>query len=80
MKVTVMKMGKRVGAVFLAALGGIFMPVLVWVAMIAAFRQVFAEWRAIRARLLTGNVVCSINSDCPPGYECIGGRCLPTYS
>jgi len=72
-----MKIVKRVGAVFLALLTGISVPLLIWVAVIIAFRQIFTEWRTIRAGLLVGNLVCSVNADCPPGYECMGGRCLP---
>ncbi len=80
MKVTATKVGKSVGAVFLALLAGVSMPLLVWVAIIIAFRQIFAEWRATRVQLLSGNLICSINADCPPGYQCIGGRCSPKPS
>ncbi len=79
-EVIVMKVAKRIGAALLAMLAGIFMPLLLWVALTVAFRRIFAEWRAIGAQLRSGNVVCSINSDCPTGYECIGRRCLPMYS
>ena len=71
-----MKVAKRVEAVFLALLAGIFVPLLVWVAVIITFWQIFAEWRAIRVGLLVGNLICSVNADCPPSYECVGGRCL----
>ena len=23
------------------------------------------------------NLTCSLNSDCPPGYVCVGGYCVP---
>lgn len=23
------------------------------------------------------NLTCSVNADCPPGYVCIGGHCVP---
>ena len=75
-----MKMVKWIGTVLLAMLIGVFMPLLVWVALFVSFRQMFAEWRIIRARLLSGDVICSINNDCPSGYQCIGGRCLPMHS
>jgi len=70
-------MGKRVGAVFLAVVGGISMPFLVWVAGIAALYQIFSEWRATRTWLTSVNLTCDIDADCPPGYQCIGGRCEP---
>jgi len=22
-------------------------------------------------------LVCSVDADCPPGYKCVGGRCVP---
>ena len=80
MKVTLTKVGKRAGAVFLVVLAGISAPLLLWVAFILAFQQVFAEWRTTRPQLLSGNLICSIDTDCPPGYQCIGSRCLPRPS
>jgi hypothetical protein len=73
-------MSKRVGAVFLAVVGGISMPLLVWVAGIAALYQIFSEWRTTRTWLMSTNLTCNINADCPPGYQCIGGRCAPARS
>jgi hypothetical protein len=26
------------------------------------------------------NLVCSINSDCPPGFVCVNGHCVPAQS
>lgn len=77
MKTTVMKTVRRGGSVFLAGLVGISTPLLIWVAIVIALRQIFAEWRAIRCQLLGGNLVCNLDTDCPPGYACIDGRCLP---
>lgn len=72
-----MKVAKRIWAVFLVLLASIFIPMLILVAAVSAFQQVFAEWRAIRSVLLHGNLACSIDSDCPPSYQCVGGRCAP---
>ena len=70
----------RISSVFMVVLAGVLMPLLLWVALVAALRLIFVEWRVVKTRLLSGNVVCSIKSDCPPGYECIGGRCIPAMS
>ena len=76
-RATITKVGKRVGAPFLLLLVGISIPLLIWVAIITAFWQMYIEWRVTRAGLLAGNLICSLDADCPPGYQCIGGRCLP---
>ncbi len=80
MKVTLSKAGKKVGTALLVVLGSIFAPLLVWVAFCIAIWQVFVEWRTLRSHLLSGNLACSINTDCPPGYVCVGGRCMPVSS
>lgn len=72
-----MKITKRIGAVFLAILVSISVPLLVLAAVITAFWQIFAEWRTIRAGLLGGNLACGIDSDCPLGYGCMDGKCVP---
>ncbi len=77
MRVIFAKSGKAVGAVLLAVLAGISVPLLIWAALISCFRQIYQEWRSVRAGLRAGNLACNLNSDCPPGYECAGGRCLP---
>jgi hypothetical protein len=32
------------------------------------------------AELQSRHLVCYVDADCPPGYECIGGKCLPRLS
>jgi len=73
-----MKTVKRVGAVFLALLAGVCVPLLVWWVNIAGFWQLFAEWQGTRAQFR--KLVCATNADCPPGHACISGRCLPQPS
>lgn len=72
-----MKVLKRTGNLCLAVLACLSAPLLVWAAIIVALRQILAEWRCTRVQLLSGNLVCNSNINCPPGYECVGGRCLP---
>ncbi len=76
-KISIGETSDRIWRVLLALLAGISMPLLVWIAGIVALRQVIAEWRAVRPRLLSGNILCGLGSECPPGYDCINGRCLP---
>jgi hypothetical protein len=26
---------------------------------------------------MSANLTCNIDGDCPPGYQCIGGSCIP---
>lgn len=30
-----------------------------------------------RRRKAFSNLTCSVDTDCPPGYACIDGRCIP---
>ncbi len=80
MKVTLPKAGKRGGAALLAVLCSIFVPLLMWVAFCATIWQIFVEWRTLRPQLLSGNLACGIDAGCPPGYVCVGGRCVPVSS
>ena len=77
---TLKKVLKRMMALGLALLAGMALPLLVWTAVFVAFRQLYAEWRSTRAGLLAGNLICSLDTECPPGYQCMGGRCLPIVS
>ena len=30
-----------------------------------------------RSRVANFNLMCSIDADCPPGYICVNGHCVP---
>jgi len=62
------------GALFFVV--AILFPVLIWVAFIAAIRELSLRWRESR---LPSALVCRLDSDCPPGYVCLDGRCVPQY-
>ena len=52
---------------------GIAFPVLIWVAAIVAIRTAIAGW--IGSKLASASA-CRLDSDCPSGYVCIGGKCV----
>ena len=56
----------------LALLAAVVFPLLILVAAGIALHE--NEWR-LRRRIV--DLVCSIDSDCPPGYVCVSGRCIP---
>lgn len=54
-----------------AALLVLFPVVFVWYICIGGI--------CMTARLKrTASRACSIDADCPPGYHCVGGYCVPT--
>jgi hypothetical protein len=67
---------RRIAYVPLFLLVAILMPVLIWVALVLVIRQLLLHWQESR---LPSTLVCSFDSDCPPGYVCIAGRCVPQY-
>lgn len=67
---------RRIAYVPLFFLFAILMPVLVWIAGAVAIRELLLRWRESR---LPSVLVCRIDNDCPRGYICIGGRCVPQY-
>lgn len=80
MLVNIKKAGKRCGALCLVMLAGITAPFVLWAVNISHFRQVYLEWRAMRNGLVAGKLACSLSSDCPPGYRCLDGRCVPVMA
>jgi len=54
----------------------ILMPVLIWVAFVVTIRELSLRWRESR---LPSALVCRFDTDCPPGYVCLAGRCVPLY-
>lgn len=55
---------------------GVLMPLLIWVAFASITREMLLRWRQ---RRLPSARVCGADSDCPPGYICISGKCIPQY-
>jgi hypothetical protein len=62
---------KRIGKVGLALLAGLLFPIGIWVAAGSALYQ------SIRRNTRETSSTCRIDADCPPGYICINGRCVP---
>ena len=66
----------KVSAVLLAFLTTILAPVLIWIALAIVVRELLLRWRESR---LPSAMVCRIDADCPLGYICLAGRCVPQY-
>ncbi|MBI2907349.1 MAG: hypothetical protein HYX92_06825 [Chloroflexi bacterium] len=49
-------------------------PLLTSLAAFFAVSNLYRQWRGPQLSSATG---CSIDEDCPPGYTCIDGRCVP---
>lgn len=67
---------RKVAPVVAALLAGVLMPVLIWVAAFFTLSALYQRWRESQ---LPSSIVCRIDSDCPPGYMCLAGRCVPQY-
>ena len=63
---------------FLAIL--LVLAIHVGIPTIIGFAIVGGVVQAERAKLQTRELVCATDADCPPGYVCIGGSCLPRLS
>ena len=66
---------KRVGSLFLALLIGILVPFVIWIAGGVAFYQSRKRKSFISKTL--SDLVCAIDTDCPAGYKCLNGYCIP---
>ncbi len=60
---------KRLRNCGLALLLGCCTPLLIWVGAGSALYQ-------SRKQILK-NIACAIDADCPPGFVCAGGSCVP---
>lgn len=67
---------KPIAYVPLFLIAAVSMPVLVWVALAVVIRELSLRWRESR---LPSAFVCRLDTDCPPGYVCLAGRCVPQY-
>lgn len=63
------------GNVILAVLVICLTPLLIWVrAGIAVYQD---RREAILLRQALPNLVCAIDTDCPPGFACFNRHCVP---
>lgn len=69
---------KRIGYIGLALLLGSLFPLAIWVAAGSAFYQ--GRKRAAKTIKGLPHWACSIDSDCPPGFVCVDGYCVPAKS
>lgn len=66
---------RRVRNVLIALLIGCLAPVIIWVAGGVALYQSRKGKSAFKKAL--HSMACSIDTDCPPGYICLNGCCIP---
>lgn len=66
---------KKVGYILLAVLVGILMPFTIWAAAGSALYSQRQRSKLVKKAL--SSLVCKIDVDCPPGYICVDGRCIP---
>lgn len=67
---------RRLRNCIIALLIGMCTPLLIWVAAGAALYQ---HNKARRLQII-GGMVCSTDTECPPGFMCTAGRCVPRQS
>jgi len=61
----------------IALLIGCCMPLLIWVGLGASLGDSFSLRQARRLKEAWQNKTCTLDTDCPPGFMCEGGRCVP---
>ncbi len=66
---------KRMGKSILALIIGCSAPLLVWVAAGSALYS--KRTRPGLPEKALSNLTCSVDADCPPGFVCEIGRCVP---
>ncbi len=69
---------KRLGNCVMALLFGCRMPLLIWTGVGVALYHRRKDTNLLSRALL--NLACFIDADCPPGYVCFNGRCVPHES
>ncbi len=66
---------KKLRNCILALLIGCCTPLLIWVGVgISLYHS--PKRTKLREKALP-NWACSVDSDCPPGFVCVGGYCVP---
>ena len=65
---------RRLRNCILALFLGCCAPLLIWVGIGVVLFQRRREVNLLEQAL--PNLACSVNSDCPPGFVCLNGRCV----
>lgn len=73
---TVRQVRFSVPIVLLIPMVAFLMPLLIWVAAFIALSTLYRRWRESQ---LPSSMVCRIDTDCPSGYICVAGTCVPQY-
>jgi len=73
---------RRFRNALLALLIGCFVPVVIWVVGGVALYQASSQGRKRRelAKAVVPSVACSIDTDCPTGFVCVNGYCVPEHA
>ncbi len=66
---------RRLRNCILALFLGCCAPLLIWVGIGVVLFQRRKEANLLEQAL--PDLVCSVTSDCPPGFVCLNGRCVP---
>ena len=66
---------KRLRNCMVALLFGCCVPLLIWVGAGATLYQSRKQTNLLKQAL--PNLACSIDTDCPPGFACVEGQCVP---
>ena len=59
----------------LALLLGLCAPLLIWAGAFSALSQKRRESKRLEEAI--PYLSCSASADCPPGFVCVEGRCIP---
>ncbi len=59
----------------LALLAGLLAPLLIWAGAGVALHQ--SRQRSGLLKRALHDLACSIDTDCPAGYMCVSGHCVP---
>lgn len=57
----------------------IFLPVaFIWYINVGGILTAVRSWKATKlSEKAPSDLTCSVDTDCPPSYVCLNGRCVP---
>ena len=55
----------------------LFPVAFIWYINVGSMFKAIKSWGKEKQFEKTPNLTCSIDADCPPGYVCFNGRCIP---